>query len=45
MSCEIGEDWGSFGTGSAANKIADGYMEEMVETSFTLKIYLMKNVD
>lgn len=35
--CEIGEDLGSFGAGAAANKIADGYMDEMVETSFTLR--------
>ncbi len=32
-----GEDLGSFGAGAAANKIADEYMDEMIETSFTLK--------
>ena len=35
--CEIGEDLGSFGAGATANKIADGYMDEMVETSVTLR--------
>jgi len=35
--CEAGQDIGSFGAGAAANKMADKYMEEMVETSFTLK--------
>ena len=34
---ELGGEVGSFGAGAAANKIADKYMEEMVETSFTLK--------
>jgi hypothetical protein len=37
MSCEIGGDLGSFGTGAAANKIADRYMDEMVGTSLTLR--------
>ena len=37
LSCEAGQDMGSFGAGAAANKMADRYMEEMVETSFTLK--------
>lgn len=37
LSCEAGQDLGSFGAGAAANKMADKYMEEMVETSFTLK--------
>ena len=36
-SCEMGEDLGSFGAGAAANKIAAGYMEEMVETRCTLR--------
>ena len=35
--CEMGDDLGSFGAGAAANKMADRYMDEMVETSFTLK--------
>jgi len=35
--CEMGENLGSFGAGAAANKIADDYMDEMVETSFTLR--------
>ena len=34
---ELGGELGSFGSGAAANKMADKYMEEMVETSFTLK--------
>ena len=34
---ELGGELGSFGAGAAANKMADKYMEEMVETSFTLK--------
>lgn len=33
---ELGGEVGSFGAGAAANKIADKYMEEMVETSFIL---------
>ena len=37
ISCEMGEDVASFWAGAAANKVADKYMEEMVETSFTLK--------
>ena len=37
LSCEAGQDIGSFGAGAAANKMADKYMEEMVKTSFTLK--------
>lgn len=37
LSCEAGQDVGSFGAGAAANKMADKYMEEMVDTSFTLK--------
>ena len=35
-SCEIGKNLGSFGAGAAANKMADRYMNEMAETSFTL---------
>lgn len=34
---ELGGELGSFGAGAAANKMADKYMEEMVETGFTLK--------
>ena len=34
--CEFGQEAGSFGTGILANKIADRYMDEMVETSLTL---------
>ena len=37
LSCEAGQDIGSFGAGAAANKMADKYIEEMVETSLTLK--------
>ena len=32
----MGEDLGSFGAWAAANKIADRYMDEMIETSVTL---------
>ena len=32
---EIGGDVGSFGAGAASNKIADGYMDEMVVTEVT----------
>ena len=35
--CEIGDNLGSFGAGAAANKIADSYVDEMIETSFTLR--------
>ena len=35
--CEMGEEVGSFGAGATSNKIADRYVDEMVETSFTLK--------
>ena len=34
---ELGGELCSFGAGAAANKMADKYMKEMVETSFTLK--------
>jgi hypothetical protein len=33
---EQGEFLGSFGAGAASNKIADGYLEEMVDTAVTL---------
>ncbi len=33
---EIGGDVGSFGAGAASNKIADGYMDEMVDTAVTM---------
>lgn len=34
--CEIGREPGSFAAGAISNKIADNYMNEMVETSLTL---------
>ena len=37
LSCEIGQDVGTFGAGGMSTKIADGYVEEMVEASFTLR--------
>jgi len=36
LSCEFGKDTGSFGAGAMANKIADRYMDEMIETCATL---------
>ena len=36
LSCELGKEPGSFGAGVLSNKIADGYMNEMVQTSLTL---------
>lgn len=36
FSCEFGRDPGSFGAGIASNKIADGYMDEMITTCATL---------
>jgi hypothetical protein len=36
VASEIGGDVGSFGAGAASNKIADGYMEEMVDTAVTM---------
>ncbi len=38
VSAEIGKDVGSFAAGAAANKAADGYMDEMIETSATMKV-------
>ena len=35
IASEIGGDVGSFGAGAASNKIADGYMDEMVVTEVT----------
>ncbi len=35
LSCELGDVVGSFGAGAASNKIADGYMNEMVMTEVT----------
>ena len=32
IASEIGGDVGSFGAGAASNKIADGYMDEMILT-------------
>lgn len=34
--CEFGDDSGSFLAGAMSNKIADGYMDEMIETCATL---------
>lgn len=42
--CELGEDAGSFGAGCAANKIADKYMNEMVNTELTLDPYEQLNM-
>ena len=36
FACELGKEAGSFGAGVLSNKIADRYMNEMVETSLTL---------
>jgi hypothetical protein len=36
FSCELGKEVGSFGAGIASNKIADGYMNEMITTCATL---------
>jgi len=36
LSCELGKDAGAFTSGIIANKIADRYMDEMIETSATL---------
>lgn len=36
IASEAGKDFGSFAAGAASNKIADGYMEEMVKTELTL---------
>jgi len=36
FSCEFGDAVGSFSAGVASNKIADGYMEEMVNTAVTM---------
>jgi hypothetical protein len=35
LASEMGADIGSFGAGAASNKIADGYMEEMIITEVT----------
>ena len=36
MSCELGGDIGSFASCTAANKIADCYVEEIVNTAVTI---------
>lgn len=36
LSCELGQGAGSFGAGVLSNKMAENYMNEMVETSLTL---------
>jgi hypothetical protein len=36
VASEIGGDLGSFGAGALSNKIADGYINEMVDTALTL---------
>lgn len=37
MACGMGEDIGSFAAAPAANKMDDRYVDEIVETSFTLR--------
>lgn len=36
FSAEIGRDLGAFGAGGASEKIADGYMDEMINTTLTM---------
>ena len=36
FSAEIGHEVGSFGAGAAAEKVADGYLDEMVNTTLTM---------
>jgi hypothetical protein len=36
LSCELGQEVGSFGSGIFANKVTDQYMNEMIETCSTL---------
>lgn len=36
FSCELGSDLGTFAAGAASNKIAAGYMDEMVETAISI---------
>ena len=36
LSCELGQEIGSFAVGTASNKIADRYMDEMITTCATL---------
>ena len=43
--CELGADVGSFGAGAAANKIADSYMDEMVETEITKNLQEELNLE
>jgi len=44
-SCELGDKVGSFGAGAAANKIADSYMDEMVETEITKNLQEELNLE
>ena len=44
-SCELGDYVGSFGAGAAANKIADSYMDEMVETEITKNLQEELNLE
>lgn len=43
--CELGADIGLFGAGTAANKIADSYMDEMVETETTKNLQEELNLE
>ena len=43
--CEFGNEVGSFGAGAAANKIADLYMNEMVETEITKNLQEKLNLE
>lgn len=43
--CELGGEVGSFGAGIAANKIADSYVEEMVETEITKNLQEELNLE
>lgn len=37
LSSELSQDLGALDAGGASTKMVDGYVDEMVETSFTLK--------
>lgn len=43
--CELGGNVGSFGAGAAANKIADSYMDEMIETEITKNLQEELNLE
>ena len=43
--CELGGQVGSFGAGAVANKIADSYMDEMVETEITKNLQEELNLE